>query len=53
MRAVGQRGAGGRAALGEVGRQEREEAEELEGAGAGAGEVVDGSFGGDGVGGVR
>lgn len=50
MRAVGRRGAGGRAALGGVWRQEREEAEELEGAGAEAGEVVDGSFRGDGVG---
>ena len=53
MRAVGQRGADGRAALEEVGRQGRDEAEGLEGAGAEAGEVVDGSFGGDGVGRVR
>ena len=50
MRAVGQRGAGGWAALEEVGRQGREEAEGLEDAGAEAGEVVDGSFGGGGVG---
>ena len=53
MRAVGQRGAGGRAALEEVGRQGREEAEGLEDAGAEAREVVDGSFKGDGVGRAR
>jgi len=53
VRAVGQRGAGGRAALEEVGRQELEEAEGLEDVGAGAGEGVDGSFGDGGVGRVR
>jgi len=42
-----------RAAPGEVGRQEREEAEGLEDVGAEAGEVVDGSFGDGGVERVR
>ena len=53
MRAVGRRGAGGRAAFGEVGHQGWEEAEELEDEGVEAGEVVDGSFGDGGVGRVR